>query len=161
MTSNSESLAALHFATWSAYAVGAVKMTAAIELQEPEIETPSSPSRVPYTTSSIRPSVKYVEVEGPNKRFLRQVLAPPRPVLPRKQSRSHAPPIGLRQRVPLSSSLTGKCRTQASCVALPIQLTFAPMLTPIQQKSHALLRKSDSMINTAACNRLREGREDR
>lgn len=106
--SNPCSSAELHFATWSAYAIGPARMTTDAELQEPEIERPTSPSRVPHTVSSIRPSVKYVEVEGPTKRFLRQALAPPRPVLPRKQTRSHAPPIGLRQRVPLSSSLTGK-----------------------------------------------------
>ncbi|KAL3144168.1 hypothetical protein ABBQ32_003952 [Trebouxia sp. C0010 RCD-2024] len=69
-------------------------MTADTELQDPEVERPSSPSRVPHTAASIRPSVKYVEVEGPNKRFLRQALAPPRPVLPRKQIRLHAPPVG-------------------------------------------------------------------
>ena len=100
--------AELHFAIWSEYAIGPVRMTAEAELQEHEIERPTSPSRVPHTVASIRPSVKYVEVEGPNKRFLRQALAPPQPVLPRKQTRLHAPPIGLRQRVPLSSSLTGK-----------------------------------------------------
>lgn len=123
---DSESLAPLHLATWSASAVGTVNMTAANELQEPDLETPSSPSRVPHTSSSIRPSVKYVEVEGPNKGFLRQVLAPPRPVLPRKQSRSHAPPAGLRQRVPLSSSLTGKWLElhPSFLVAVPIQDCF-------------------------------------
>lgn len=79
-----------------------------IELQEPEVERTSSPARVPHTVSSIRPSVKYVEVDGPNKRFLRQALAPPRPVLPRKQTQAHALSEGLRERVPLASSLTGK-----------------------------------------------------
>ena len=79
-----------------------------VTLQEQEAERPSSPARAPVSVMSVRPSVKYVEVEGPNKRFLRQALAPPRPVLPRKQTRTHATPAGLRERVPLLSSLTGE-----------------------------------------------------
>lgn len=86
---------------------GEAAMVTNIELQGTEAERPSSPARTSHPVASVRPSTKYVEVEGPNKRFLRQALAPPRPVLPRKQARVHSPPTGLRERIPLLSSLTG------------------------------------------------------
>ncbi|DBA90468.1 TPA: hypothetical protein ACH3X1_003733 [Trebouxia sp. C0004] len=85
-------------------------MATKVELQGTDAERPSSPARTSHPVASVRPSTKYVEVEGPNKRFLRQALAPPRPVLPRKQVRVHSPPTGLRERVPLLSSLTGTGR---------------------------------------------------
>lgn len=90
-------------------------MATNIELQETEAERPSSPARTSHSVASVRPSTKYVEVEGPNKRFLRQALAPPRPVLPRKQVRVYSPPTGLRERIPLLSSLTGYLTTCLSC----------------------------------------------
>ena len=77
------------------------------ELHDAAEERPASPSRSIHPVTSVRPSVKYVEVDGPNKRFLRQAQAPPRPVLPRRHTRTHSNAVGLRERMPLVSSLTG------------------------------------------------------
>lgn len=83
-------------------------MNLGVEVREEAGSRPASPAKALYTVHSVRPSTKYVEVEGPNKSFLRNALAPPRPVLPRKHESFHKPPNGIRERVPLTSSLKGK-----------------------------------------------------
>lgn len=79
------------------------------ETEEYIEETPQSNKRDRFLRPGTPPSVKYRDVEPPNKVQLAAALAAPRPTLPRQHRgsvRSRAP--GLRESNPLGSSLKGE-----------------------------------------------------